>query len=71
MKWLPYNKDKPPLSGKYVVKTESQVWTNMGILRSTHKLEPTFSGKTWACTNQEVTHYLNETHYNDDDKDVV
>jgi len=58
MKWVEYNKDFPPTVGKYVVKT----LTRMG---NVYKIESTFSGKNWSCTNQIVTHYLDET-----DKDL-
>jgi len=55
MKWVEYDRDNPPEIGRYVVKTR----TMMG---NTHKIESTFSGKNWSCTNQIVTHYLYETY---------
>lgn len=55
MKWIEYDSDNPPPAGKYVVKTTTQ-------MNNTNKFECSFSGKNWNCSNQVVTHYLNETH---------
>lgn len=52
MEWKEYTKESKPLEeGKYIVETE----TSMG---STHRLESTWTGKSWNCTNQIVKRYL-------------
>lgn len=53
--WEEYDKKNPPKAGKYIVKTRTQ----MGNI---NRFESTFSGKSWGCSNQIVTHYLHEEY---------
>jgi hypothetical protein len=68
MNWTEYDRDNPPPIGKYVVKTE----TTMG---NVHRVEATlsFSGKSpsWSCTNQIVTHFLNEKEEDMDREEII
>ena len=49
--WMPYNKDNPPNIGKFLVKTRTQ-------MNNSNIFECQFSGKSWGCSNQIVTHYI-------------
>jgi hypothetical protein len=49
--WKAYNPSNPPRAGRYVVKT-------ITIMGTRHIIQTNFSGKTWSCTNQDVTHML-------------
>ena len=50
--WKDFNKkSKPEKDGKYIVETES----SMGTI---HRLESTWTGKSWTCTNQKVIRFI-------------
>lgn len=53
MRWIDIKSEKPPIPGKYVIKTVNKRGTKL-------KLEALYNGNSFDVTNQEPTHWLNE-----------
>lgn len=55
MEWIEYKKGDNLSVGRYLVKT-------LTMMGNVHRLECTYLGKNWSCSNQIVTHYLKHSH---------
>jgi hypothetical protein len=56
MRWVEIKSEKPPIAGKYVIKTVSKRGTKQ-------KLEALYNGNSFDVNNQEPTHWLDEHNY--------